>query len=281
MVILFADFRARDCGGPVVPGRFVDPFGHGMSPAACGDALRAADRVAVLVHGFNVNRPSGTEALRRLGEGIADPTGVALVVTWPGDSWAGPLGYPLEGNDADDSAAELARFLDRELPAATEVSFASHSLGARVVLEAVRRLPARFTVREVCLTAAAVDDVSLNARGRYASVAAGARRTTVLASRSDRVLTWAYPAGDLVQSWLFSWKDRAGQALGLRGPRQDAGNPTSPKVRVERIPRDTGVDHGDYITSGPEGPTHRACAAFVGAVLRGSGEPSYEVDVAL
>lgn len=274
-MILFADFRDRDVGGPVVPGRFVDPVGHGLSPRECGDALRAAEQVAVLVHGFNVNRPSGTEAFRRLGGVVAGPACVALVVTWPGDSWAGPLGYPLEGNDADDSAEELARFLDRELPAWADLSFASHSLGARVVFETIRRLPPRFMVREVCVTAAAVDDVSLNRRGRYAGVADGSRRTTVLASRADRVLTWAYPAGDLVQSWLFAWKEQAGRALGLRGPRQVADDPTSPKVRVEHIPAAIGVDHGDYVTSGAQGPKHDACAAFVGAVLRGAGDPVY------
>lgn len=277
-MILFVDFRARDVGGPVVPGRFVDPVGHGRTPEECRATLRAAARVAVLVHGFNVNRPSGTEALRRLaGRIVADAADVALVVTWPGDSWAGPLGYPLEGNDADDTAVELARFLERELPATADLSFASHSLGARVVLETIRRLPRHLMVREVCVAAAAVDDDALNAGGRYVRAADGSRRTTVLASRADRVLAWAYPAGDLVQSWLFAWKDRAGPALGLRGPRPDAEAPTSPKVRVERIPPAVGVDHGDYITSGPEGGKHRACAAFVAAVLRGDGDPVYAV----
>ncbi|MFO0272116.1 MAG: hypothetical protein ACK53W_16460, partial [Gemmatimonadota bacterium] len=149
-------------------------------------------------------------------------------------------------------------------------------LGARVALEACARLdPARGLLREVLVAAAAVDDTCFNADAPYAGVAAAARRTTVLASTGDRVLQLAYPAGDLVQSWLFRWKDTAGRALGRRGPRNAGGRLTSPKVRHEQIPDPPPVGHGDYITSGAPGTTHLRTAAFARLVLDGDAAPTW------
>lgn len=256
-------------------GMFVTSADDGRTPDACWRLLEEARRVVFLVHGFNVSWESGRDSLRWLGEQLQpDVDGLVVAVTWPGDSGLGPLGYPWEGRDADDTGLALAKVITAHVAPGTELSFATHSLGARVALEALSRLePDRWLLREVCVLAAAVDDTCFNREAIYAGVAAQARRTTVLASTGDRVLQLAYPAGDLVQSWLYHWKDRAGRALGRRGPRNADGRLTSPKVRHEQIPDPPPVGHGDYITSGTPNAFHRACASFTRQVLLGDAAP--------
>lgn len=258
-------------------GMFVVPDDDPRTPAECWQALQAARRIGFLIHGFNVAWPSGRDSLAALGAALAPTFGGLLVaVTWPGDSGLGPLGYPWEGRDADDTGRFLAEVIAEHVGDGAELSFFTHSLGARVALECCARLPVdRWLLREICLAAPAVDDTCLNAEAPYIGVADAARRTTVLASASDKVLKFAYPAGDLVQSWLFRWKDSAGRALGLRGPRNAGGRLTSPKVRHEQIRTDARVDHGDYITGGPQTPKHRNTAEFVRRVFEGDPSPAW------
>jgi len=261
----------------VGPGMFVTEAGDGLTRDRCWHLLQTARRIAFLVHGFNVSWESGRDSLRRLGAALQPSfDGLVIAVTWPGDSGLGPLGYPWEGRDADDTGLALAKIIGEHVGDGAELSFVTHSLGARVALEACARLdPARWLLREVLVAAAAVDDTCFNADAPYAGVAAAARRTTVLASTGDRVLQLAYPAGDLVQSWLFRWKDTAGRALGRRGPRNAGGRLTSPKVRHEQIPDPPPVGHGDYITSGAPGTTHLRTAAFARLVLDGDAAPTW------
>jgi hypothetical protein len=258
-------------------GMFVPTDADPRSPDACYQALREAQQVVFLIHGFNVAWPSGRDSLAALGKAIGDSfTGLMIAVTWPGDSGLGPLGYPFEGRDADDTGQFLSEIITANVSDGAELSFVTHSLGARVALECCKRLDSsRWLLREVCLTAPAVDDTCLNAGELYFPVATAARRTTVLASAKDTVLTWAYPAGDLVQGWLFRWKDKAGRALGRRGPRNANGRLTSPKVRHEQIPDAARVDHGDYVTSGVPSNKHTRTAAFVAEVVDGSAAPAW------
>ena len=274
-MIFFVDFRGRDVGGPVLPGKVVFPAL--ADPSATEDALRLAERVIVLVHGFNVDRPSGQAKLHAFAGKLPGATDAAIVaVTWPGDSWAGAASYPFEGNDADDTAIELARFLDRVIIEGTPLSFASHSLGARVVFGAIERLEAgRYPIGQLCVMAAAVDDFSVSAPADYRPPVEAAERVAVLASQSDSVLKWAYPLGDLLQSFLFFWKDHVGLALGYHGPRpyQRLGVPTD--VLHEQIATSLEVSHGDYLFDGEPSAKQARAAAFANAVLAGEAAPRY------
>ncbi|MEK7403114.1 MAG: alpha/beta fold hydrolase [Gemmatimonadota bacterium] len=272
-MIYFLDFRGRNVGGPVLPGRLI-----GLPGVASGteDDLRRETRIIFLVHGFNVNRQNGQAALRQLAGMLTRSTESALVaVTWPGDSWAKAAGYPLEGNDADDTARELVRFADRVVQDGAQLSFVSHSMGGRVVMETIKRLPpGRFAVSQACVMAAAVDDFSLAWGKAYLGAVQNSGRVTVLASQSDKVLRFAYPAGDFLQSFLFFWKDVAGKALGLRGPRAKNGVAVPVNVHHEQIPDGAKVDHGDYISGNP-GPKHVAAGKFADAALAGEPKPVY------
>ena len=269
-MIYHLDLRGRNQGGPVLPGRIV--ILAGGNAAATEDALRREPRVVFLTHGFNVNRTSGQAQLQAFAASLPRAASAALVaVTWPGDSWAGPAGYSFEGNDADDSAAELARFIDRVLRAGTELCFVSHSLGARVVMETIKRLDAsRWPVTQVCVMAPAIDDTSVSTPRVYRNAVEDSQRVAVLGSEGDRVLRWAYPAGDLLQAFVFFWKDVSGAALGLHGPRPDARWSVPENLLTRVAPRADGVDHGDYLFAGAPNDRQKKAVAFADAVLAGA-----------
>lgn len=217
--------------------------------------FRAESTLLFLLHGYNVNRDRGRRSLVRLEKGLglsAEVGGWGVVGTlWPGDHGIGGLSYSFEGQDADDTARNLSAFIKSEVRAATCVSFVGHSLGCRVVLETLRRLCAGSSrpVQRVCLLGAAVDADSLARAGLYRRAVAGAERVAVLASKGDRTLRLAYPAGDLLQAVVF-WKDDFGFALGYRGPRRHRGSEVPGTVWAQRIPRRARFRHGDYVPSG-------------------------------
>ena len=272
----FVDLRERNVGGAVVPGRVVIPAAPLGDPAATLDALSIRRRVVFITHGFNVDRQSGLEQTDAFAKHLDIPADVARVgVVWPGDSQVGAASYSFEGNKADDSAAALADFIQWALPPDTELSFISHSLGARVVLGTVKRLRGLFPIPQVCVMAAAVDDFSLSEPPVYRPAAQAAGRVAVLASERDNVLRWAYPAGDLLQAFIFFWKDVAGLALGYHGPRPGRFNTVPANVAHVQIPTAAGVDHGDYLFPGEPSPLEAKAAAFASQVLRGATTLSY------
>lgn len=90
------------------------------------------------------------------------------------------------------------------------VSFVTHSMGARVVLETVqqtliaakksgRRTP-RFDT--AILTAAATSDEVLDDPD-YADAVAAIERFVIVSSRADTVLSGAFPLGDAVEQFLW------------------------------------------------------------------------------
>lgn len=130
---------------------------------------------------------------------------------------------------------------------------------------------------QVCMMAAAIDDFSLAAKDDYRQEVETIGRVAVLASQNDRVLKFAYPAGDILQSFLFFWKDVGGLALGLHGPRDAGGLAVPAAVLHKQIPDDAGVDHGDYLFSGVPNPKQSAAGRFADAVMAGAERPGYRI----
>jgi hypothetical protein len=273
------DLRLADRGGPVRSRGHLIQEPDGPEGQAAEDRLRAASSVIFLLHGFNVTRPNGRRSLRRLAELLPSAEGRALVgVLWPGDSWARAASYSFEGNDADDSARALRRFVGDVLQSGTILSFAAHSLGCRVALETVLHLDQRFVVDELALMAAAVDDYSLAWDRAYRRALARASRVSVLAARSDDVLRLAYPAGDLLQAFVFFWREEAGLALGYHGPKPHRPTKGAVPGNVKHLQIDgLGVNHGDYLPGRQENKKQRAAARWCDAVLTGTLAPRYEL----
>jgi pimeloyl-ACP methyl ester carboxylesterase len=243
-VTLFLSFRTSPVGGSVLDAPqvleahdFSDPVSAlpvGLSPE------RIAGREVVFVtHGFNVSFQDGVRALVRLERALALPQSFVVIgVLWPGDFWVPVINYPAEAEDAVRCGAALAAFANEHLGEATEMSFVSHSLGGRLVLEAVKRLARR--AREVCLMAAAVDDNCLSTR-QYQAALANAQRISVLASRGDRVLSAAYPLGDFFSDLFYDDDSLARKALGYHGPHP------RPAVVLHAQIRGRDYGHGDYL----------------------------------
>jgi hypothetical protein len=267
MAFYVLDFRDANRGGPVVPGRIT----HGTE-----FDLRHQAAITFLFHGYNVTRDEGHVSLQRLAAALPALAGQALIaVLWPGDHWTRALSYSFEGKDADDTAKELVRYIDRVISPGTRLSFVSHSLGARVAMETLSRLDGRpYPISDVCLMAAAIDDFGLAHPKVYRDATATCRRLAVLASRRDKVLRFAYPAGDLLQAFIFFSKDQSGLALGYHGPRPHLKSPVGANVLHEQIPERRNASHGDYVPAPAPNAEQLSAAAYANAALSG-GTPRY------
>jgi hypothetical protein len=272
------DFRVTNTGGAVVPGKVMPAPGFGTE-----FQLRAEPRITFLLHGYNVNREHGRASLHRLAAHLAATQHEAVVaVLWPGDHWTRAASYSFGGRDADDSARALADYVSTYITRSTELSFVSHSLGARVVMETIKRLGA-YRIRQVALMAPAIDDSSLANPSVYFMASSAAERVAVLASRKDTILKYAYPAGDALQAFVFFWKDVVDLALGYHGPRKSKSYGIPANVYVEQIPDARAADHGHYIPGDPAQDipgdpaiaNRLSAARFADAILRGEANPKY------
>lgn len=192
--------------------------GRGIAPAVKdldGLAVARPRTVLLLVHGFN-NSPADAESSyddfldnlkNTLLRGRIRPEAVAEF-HWPGNVAMGPfrfmdtVGYPFDVPQAIGSARVLAEFLWSQ-PALREshLVIVGHSLGCRLVLEALRRLPAALTgplVDFVVLMAAAVPVIYAEPGGILETPRLPRDRLLKFCSTDDWVLWLAFPAGQTV-----------------------------------------------------------------------------------
>lgn len=208
-------------------------------------ALQAAIRgchVLIATHGFNVNRADGIQSLNHWASLLQLPKPSAFVgLLWPGDSvWAHGLDYPDEPKVADRAGALLAPFLDANFEDAASISFASHSLGARVVLATIEKLSQ--PVRRLTLMAGAIDDDCLNKE--FARAAAKVGAISVLASEKDTVLSHLFPLGNFVAGILDVGHPWWRAAVGHCGP--VAAWPANFQAPF-MIPDAWNFNHGNYL----------------------------------
>lgn len=249
---LFLNFRTRSAGGAVNTNpQLYDGLGDRTQPGwtlipqARLRATFAGKSILFGVHGFNVTQLNGAVSFGLLDHhlGLSDPN-IFVGVLWPGDSVIPVIDYPFEGNVAIDCGQRLAAFCNEFCDTAQALSFVSHSLGARLVLEAVSALNRKAST--LCLTAAAINRDCLTAE--YAAAANNCEQISILASREDKVLKLAFPIGDPLSLLLHADHSPFQVALGAEGP------PT-PALRQVRQPWQIGdseqtggnYDHGDYL----------------------------------
>ena len=148
---------------------------------------------------------------------------------------------------------------------AQSLSFASHSLGARLVLEAAEGLKPK--TRVMCLTAGAINDDCLTAE--YSAAAKKSIATSTLASRKDMVLQMAFPVGDVIADILHADHAFGESALGTGGPERPIGPAITP---FQILNGDYG--HTDYFPPGGSDPLPAfgpwvAVAKFIVQTFRG------------
>src|SRR6266478_7243741 len=146
----FIDLRADSAGGnpvatvdDIVVRTDAQPYSNPSSSLLPGliQAIQGRD-LLLGTHGFNVNRADVIGNLSHWSEWLRlGDNGFFVGVLWPGDArWVPFIDYPIEGNEAIKSGQLLAQYLLANFTGANSLSFASHSLGARVVLETIRNL---------------------------------------------------------------------------------------------------------------------------------------------
>jgi pimeloyl-ACP methyl ester carboxylesterase len=248
-VTLFVDLRATATGGVVAGDASLWDGGSIPLPSERFGALVQGRDVLLATHGFNVNREHGINALSRWGELLSPPPSVLFVgVLWPGDSAFLPVvDYPFEGQEAIQAGRLLARFLAQHAGQAASLSFVSHSLGARVVLEAIQSLPVK--VRRVTLMAGAIEDDCF-AR-EYKAAADNCEQLWTLASREDWVLKFAFPIGNVAGEVIMRGHPYFSAAIGRGGPSQPL--PLEKRGGSWQIPDGWHFGHGDYLPSQADG----------------------------
>jgi len=232
-------------------------------------------------HGFNVNRAEGISNLSHWNQWVQlGPNGFFVGVLWSGDArWIPFIDYPIEGSEAIKSGQLLAEYLTANFGGANSVSFCSHSLGARMVLETIRNLPSSVRVSTVTIMAGAIDDTCLSSE--YSDAAGRLGKISVLASNSDDVLKWAFPVGNPVAGIVTRGDPYWHGALGRHGPNPSDQPPNLVKTPI--LPDSWNFGHHSYINcTGPAvGPPTESGAFFPPPLvipLAGSASPSRAVN---
>lgn len=246
----FLDVRLSPTGGDLAAsvaineGTNIDNY-QGLDVAQLLGEIQGR-HVLIGTHGFNVNRADGIECLSNW-EGLLQlgPTSIFVGLLWPGDSiWAHGLDYPDEPRIANEAGQLIAPFLDASFEGAASVSFVSHSLGARVVLETVSQMSR--AVRRTILMAGAIDDDCLNTE--FTAAAARIGEMSVLASKKDEVLSTLFPLGNLFGGIIAAGHPWWRGALGRSGP----SNPRPENFQAPfEIPDNWDFGHGDYLHIDP------------------------------
>jgi hypothetical protein len=244
---MFIDLRAQPRGGDCAhEASFWDEGDRHLQ--ATEFAARVAGRhLVIATHGFNVDRAAGITRLGAWRDMYTLPPQTEYVgLLWPGDAQLmRVIDYPVEGTVAIDAGDKLALALNTYASHALSISLVSHSLGARVILQAARNLSR--PVRTMVLMASAIENDCL--MSEYGVAAENVVRINVVASRRDHVLELAYPAGNLLGRLIMASAPNLHTALGRDGP-----NPTLLATQLGnacQIDVAWAFDHGDYLPSAP------------------------------
>lgn len=248
----FIDLRASSRGGsPVLEVHDVMSRigGDIVDTSTLLDNVRGMD-VLLGTHGFNVNLADGISSLSAWEPKLTlGGSSQFIGVLWPGDSsWLPVLDYPVEGGEAERSGDLLAKFLDKNFGEAASISFASHSLGARMVLQTIKRMARN--VKRLVLMAGAINEDCLTAA--FKEAAANVEKISVLASREDYVLKLAFPVGNLIDSIFPHGHPYRHTAIGYTGP---SPVPQDGKVQAGwQIPDNWKYGHHSYLDKIAGGP---------------------------
>jgi hypothetical protein len=242
----FLSTRAQSVGGSVGAIKVLDGDRPGYTGDLEGELLNAIRGREIFfgVHGFNVNQSDGMAHLSAWFDNMQIGNAVPIGILWPGDAII-PIGidYIFEGSEAIQSGKHLASYLNTYFIGAVKICFTSHSLGARVVLQTILGLD-KLQVRRTLLMAGAIDNNCLTRE--YRAAAKKIDDISILASKRDSVLFWAFPLGNPLQGIIDSGHPYYRGALGRNGPAQ----PSSLSQRLHpnwQIPENLDYGHLDYL----------------------------------
>jgi Alpha/beta hydrolase of unknown function (DUF900) len=240
----FLDLRAWGRGGPVGTLKVSDGTKFYQDVNSLLNDIRGRD-VFLMAHGYHVDRKDGIQSLTQWKSKLEiDARPVFIGVLWPGDCVL-PIfiDYVWEGSEAEKSGTMLGEFVRDNFGFAASLTFASHSLGARVVLQAIQTLADSDRVRNLILLAAAIEDDTL--LHEFNNAAKKVDRVSIVYSFEDHVLQLAYPAGNLIGGLIERGDPNVKAALGRLGP----SSPMANIVPNLRLPSFWEYGHSDYMTT--------------------------------
>jgi len=242
----FIDLRAWGRGGPIGTLKLSDGTRFYPDPSPFLSAISGRD-LFFMTHGYNVDRQHGTDSLTQWKSKLKiDANCVFVGILWPGDSVL-PIfiDYVWEGSEAMMSGTMVGKFVRDSLDSAGSLTFASHSLGARVVLQAIQTFAGFRRVRNLIMFAAAIEDDTLF--HEFNEAANNVDRISVVYSLEDHVLELAYPGGNLIGGLIERGDPNVKAALGRLGPNAPWPGKIIPNPR---LPSSWEYGHTDYMTSG-------------------------------
>lgn len=214
-----------------------DPISKDQLPGLVDDK-----KVLVLIHGYNneeddvcraydIIEGNVTSLLRNDdGSPIYD---LIIGYTWPGGDDG--LDYFAAKKRASAVSPRVNRWIDALRRAGASIDVMGHSMGCRVSLLALQgKLLMPQMVRNLYLTAAAVDNESVEKGEEYSESAAACQKLYVFHSKNDTVLNVSYRTAEL------------DEALGYSGPEDPADIiENSPNVKVINC-KNVVFKHGGY-----------------------------------
>lgn len=159
------------------------------------------------VHGYNNDEEDASASYNRfeqLQNKLGGLSANVLGVFWPGENWIGALFYMKAISHSQQVGANLARQLHSQAKARgyLKLDFIAHSLGNRLVLETISALndllkvdPVPIVFGQFALMAAAVPVRYLTANKSLFEAVNSFSSSLNLYSQSDRILQFAFPAG--------------------------------------------------------------------------------------
>lgn len=270
-----------------------------------GGSPEGVPRIILLVHGYNNDKAEAEQSYEALvhdlpddaarlgdqvwkffwpsyverstGRSVDEPVDLSDRYASAGSERHGLLSAPtyawqvLKARDVGRELGRYLRGLEREDGLPTEVVFVAHSLGCRVVLEALRELlvlstpdAERHRVPCVYLMAAAVPTFMVGAGARLEDAATLPQATYVLHSRADFVLRAAFPPGQGAATALLH--------LGLYPTLEDDDEGYAPEaVGRDANPREVWLRHAETRLGHSDYWTHPSTAPNVLRALGGSG----------
>jgi pimeloyl-ACP methyl ester carboxylesterase len=219
--------RVPGSGGDVAPA-VIDP----------NNALKnsGSRHILLLVHGYNNSHDEAQESygkfidkLRAQLGGSRDAPDAIAKFHWPGDEstfFGSTAGYAFDINHARDAAQRLATYLTG-LPipgtASLRITIVGHSMGCRLILEALGRMPNAQGISLVGLMAAASPVEFVKRGGRLFRTGNPPRRMLKFFSEEDNVLQFGFPLGQWHAYQMQIEDDNYSEAVGRHGHPDEFG----------------------------------------------------------
>lgn len=195
-------------------------IGH-WTPGNTIASIPRGQKIVIYVHGFTVRYAAVIERIRQVHDAV--PCTVVGFV-WPGTFKAFTktgkvIGYIQSKGLAEESAMRLRQLITVLLEHGNSVHLLGHSMGARMVLQALKDWDEK-RVGHSFLLAASLPAVSLSSTDQYPLQSLTGIDLTIFHSKNDDVLPHGYKIGEFVPGMLQNQRSTKEQltAMGINGP---------------------------------------------------------------